>query len=168
MDLYSGTKIIKAQPMSLGNYNIFKGWTIPENEDAASKGYLVGYSNADGEFNGPLMDGCHHISWSPKDVFDMSYKPSGEMTFGMAIEAAKNGNKVARTGWNGKRMYAVIMPGYPKGVKVDKQIAKIHNVFVGAVMTFRPYWVLKTAQDDISTWAPSGSDSLAEDWCIVS
>jgi hypothetical protein len=25
----------------------------------------------------------------------------------------------------------------------------------------------KTAQEDVNTWAPSGSDSLAEDWAIL-
>jgi hypothetical protein len=25
----------------------------------------------------------------------------------------------------------------------------------------------KTAQEDVATWAPSGSDSLAEDWSIL-
>jgi hypothetical protein len=32
---------------------------------------------------------------------------------------------------------------------------------------YREHWLLKTAQGDIATWSPSGSDSLANDWCVV-
>lgn len=91
----------------------------------------------------------------------------GRGSFGDAIRAAKAGLKVARSGWNGAGMYAVIMPGYPDGIPCNEATAKTHNVEVGTVLKFRPYWQLKTAQNDIAMWAPSGSDSLADDWCIV-
>lgn len=90
------------------------------------------------------------------------------MNFGQAIEAAKDGKKVARTGWNGQGMYAVIMPGYPDGISVNDLTSKAHDVPRGTVMKFRPYWALFTAQKDVASWAPSGTDSLAEDWEIVS
>jgi hypothetical protein len=89
------------------------------------------------------------------------------MNFGEAIEAAKAGKKVSRSGWNGTNMYAVIMPGYPDGIPCNAATAKTHGVAEGTVLKFRPYWQLKTAQDDIAMWSPSGSDSLAEDWGIV-
>lgn len=73
MKLYTGTKTIKAIPMTLGAYNKFRGWELPEDEKPGKKGYLVGYSDAKGNFDGKLKDGCHHISWSPKDVFDAAY-----------------------------------------------------------------------------------------------
>lgn len=91
----------------------------------------------------------------------------GRGSFGEAIRAAKAGLKVARSGWNGAGMYAVIMPGYPDGIPCNEATAKTHNVDVGTVLKFRPYWQLKTAQNDIAMWAPSGSDSLADDWCII-
>lgn len=89
------------------------------------------------------------------------------MNFGEATQAAKEGKKVCRSGWNGSGMYAVIMPGYPDGIPVNAATAKAHNVPEGTVMIFRPYWQLFTAQKDIAMWSPSGSDSLAEDWQIV-
>jgi hypothetical protein len=91
----------------------------------------------------------------------------GRGSFGDAIRAAKDGKKVARAGWNGAGMYAAIMPGYPDGVPCNEATAKTHNVDVGTILKFRPYWQLKTAQNDIAMWAPSGSDSLADDWVIV-
>ncbi|WP_220271858.1 Thoeris anti-defense Tad2 family protein [Moraxella bovis] len=34
-------------------------------------------------------------------------------------------------------------------------------------MPYRAYLALKTAQNDVATWTPSVSDTLAEDWVIV-
>lgn len=90
-----------------------------------------------------------------------------DFDFGSAISHAKQGKKVARSGWNGQNMYAVIMPGYPEGIGVNEATAKAHGVPAGHIMKFRPYWALFTAQKDVASWAPSGSDTLAEDWCIV-
>lgn len=86
------------------------------------------------------------------------------MTFGQAIEAAKAGKKVARSGWNGQGMFAYIVPAasYP----AQTAVAKAH-FGENALVPYRAYWALKTAQGDVATWSPSGSDSLAEDWNVV-
>ena len=60
MKYYIDVKAIEAEPMNLGEYNKFRGWTIPENEDPSREGYLVKYP-ADG-----------HITWSPKEIFEKS------------------------------------------------------------------------------------------------
>lgn len=88
----------------------------------------------------------------------------GKGTFGDAIEAAKKGHKVSRKGWNGVGMFAYIVPAnsYP----AQTGVAKSH-FGENAMVPYRAYWALKTAQEDVATWAPSGSDSLAEDWCII-
>lgn len=90
--------------------------------------------------------------------------PNISFDFGHAIAAAKAGKKVARKGWNGKGMFAYIVPGgrFP----VMAEAAKDH-FGKGAYVRYRPYWALKTADEDVATWAPSGSDSLAEDWIIL-
>ena len=35
---YTGTKTLKAKTMTLGEYNQYRGWQIPENEDAYEQG----------------------------------------------------------------------------------------------------------------------------------
>lgn len=57
MDTYIGVKLVEAEQMTLGAYNEFKGWAIPENEDPNREGYLVKYSE-------------DYISWCPKEVFE--------------------------------------------------------------------------------------------------
>ena len=60
MNEYIGTKIVKAEPMNLGDYNNYRGWTIPEDEDPKREGYLVKYPD-------------DYISWSPKEIFEEAY-----------------------------------------------------------------------------------------------
>lgn len=151
---YIGTKIIDAKPMNLGDYNNHRGWTMPEGEDPDKWGYLVVYPDG-------------YQSWSPREAFEEAYRQTTAMNFGLAVEAMKKGHKVARLGWNGKNMYAVLMPGYPDGIEANEVTQKQHNVPAGTTLKFRPYMQLKTAQDDIAMWSPSGSDCLADDWEIV-
>lgn len=71
MKKYIGTKVLKAVPMNRGDYNILRGWNIPENEDPKEDGYLVEYQDG-GKPNHPDYEG--YISWSPKDVFEKAYQ----------------------------------------------------------------------------------------------
>jgi hypothetical protein len=84
------------------------------------------------------------------------------LNFGQAIEFAKQGKKVARKGWNGSGMFAYIVPAnsYPAQTETARKE-------FGEMVPYRTYWALKTAQNDVATWSPSSSDSLAEDWMIV-
>ncbi len=161
-ELYIGTKVIFALPMTRQAYNDYRGWKLPDDEQhlAHEDGYLVEYADG-GESNHPAHDG--YISWSPKSVFTNAYRASGEMNFGMATEAAKRGFRVARRGWNGADMFAYIVPAniYPA------QTDMIKGVFSDDMVPYREYWALKTAQNDVAVWSPSGSDTLADDWVIV-
>jgi hypothetical protein len=158
---YIGTKRLRAQPMSRGEYNSYRGWTPPEGEEQSVAGYLVEYLDG-GAANDPRHEG--YISWSPGDVFERSYRPIVGMTFGDALEAMKVGQRVARAGWNGKGMFVYLVPAaaYP----VQTGAAKAH--FGEDVMVpYRAYLALKTVDEDVATWAPSCSDVLAEDWELV-
>lgn len=97
MERYIGTKIIDAQPMTRGEYNRYRGWSIPADENPADSGYLVKYSDG-------------YESWSPEKQFNDAYRRCDNMTFGLAIEAMKKGLKVARKGWNGNKRPPCISP----------------------------------------------------------
>ena len=72
MKTYIGTKVIHALPMTRQAYNDYRGWELPTNEDGADEGYLVEYVDG-GRANDSRHSG--YISWSPKDVFERSYRP---------------------------------------------------------------------------------------------
>ena len=86
------------------------------------------------------------------------------MNFGKALELLKSGMKVARIGWNGIGMFAYLVPA--ASYLAQTRVAKEH-FGDGAMVPYRAYLALKTAQGDIATWAPSCSDVLAEDWVVV-
>lgn len=70
MTAFVGTKSVLATTMTRGEYNEYRGWKIPENEDPSEQGYLVEYQDG-----GKPCDERHagYISWSPRDVFEKSY-----------------------------------------------------------------------------------------------
>jgi len=72
MKQYLGIKHVQGKPMTLGEYNLYRGWPIPDNEDPERAGYLVEYPPREGEArNHPDHEG--YISWSPKEAFDDSH-----------------------------------------------------------------------------------------------
>lgn len=154
MKQYIGTKIIKAEAMTRGEYNIKRGWKIPADENPAEEGYIVEYSDG-------------YISWSPKKQFEEAYRLCDNMTFGLAIEALKKGLKVARKGWNGKGMFVVYQKAYPKGIPCNKQTAEAWGLKEGDLFVCNPYLQIKNVDGSHSMWVPSIGDVLAEDWYIV-
>lgn len=95
MKNYVGTKFIEAKEMTRGEYNDYRGWKIPENENPADEGYLAKYSDG-------------HENWLPKKHFEETFKMCDGMTFGIAVELLKQGFKVARKKWvEGKCLFLV-------------------------------------------------------------
>jgi len=106
MQEYIGTKLVNGIPMTRLEYNNFRKWALPEDENGADEGYLVEYLDG-GEPNTTQYEG--YVSWSPKVQFENAYRVTNGMPFGLAIEAMKKGMKVARAGWNGKVRKLVTM-----------------------------------------------------------
>lgn len=71
MELYVGTKVLFAKQMNKQEYCNYRNWNIPENEDPNEEGYLVEYTDG-GKSNHDDHKG--YISWSPKEVFEKSYR----------------------------------------------------------------------------------------------
>lgn len=68
---YKCHKEVLARPMTRGEYNEYRGWTIPEDEDPSDQGYLVEYP--DSPTTGMPEGHTNYISWSPKEQFDNGY-----------------------------------------------------------------------------------------------
>lgn len=157
MKQYIGTKMIQAEPafrVSTGDFNNVihpKIYAVPEDRTGQTweDGYKVVYPDG-------------YVSWSPKDVFEAAYRPTDGMNFGLALEAAKNGERVARSGWNGKNMY-VFLAHEPDFV-TDADISAFDQLEVEVADML----VMKTARDTFQPgWLASQADMLAEDWYIV-
>lgn len=132
MKEYIGTKVVQAEP------------AIKDGRD----GYKVVY--ADG-----------YESWSPKDTFEEAYRPTSGMSFGLAIEAAKKGLKIARKGWNGKSQHvelaSCVSYKSPDGSVVNAE----HEAIGNKALAF-----CGTSGVQMG-WLASQADMLADDWEVV-
>ena len=151
---YIGVKVVAAEPMSRGEYNAYRGWKIPSDENPEDEGYHIRYPDG-------------YESWCPKKQFNEAYRKCDNMTFGIAIEAMKKGNKVARRGWNGKGMFVVYQKAYPNGIPCNKQTAEAWGLNEGDLFICNPYFQIKNVDGSHSMWVPCINDCLAEDWIIV-
>lgn len=167
MTIFIGTKMIRAEPMNRAQYNEFRGWILPADEDGEDEGYLVEYLDG-GKANVATHAG--YVSWSPKEAFDKAYRPTTGLTFGTALEALKIGQRVARMGWNGKGMWVAMGAAHP-GLEAGNfwnEHARAHAEAAGGTCPVQSYILMKTAQGDIQMgWSPTISDALAEDWLVV-
>jgi len=87
-----GVKKIIATPMTLAEYTSYRGWNQISG-DEPQEGYLLEYPDG-GPSNHPKHK--NYISWSPKDVFDASYKPVDAMDFPQAVFVMECGYVVSR------------------------------------------------------------------------
>ena len=147
MKQYIGTKMIHARPMKRGAYNEYRGWSVPADENPADDGYLIRYPDG-------------YESWSPKKVFEEAYRPTDGMSFGLAIEAAKMGEKIARAGWNGKNQYVELATKICYTLN-DKIVVCNHDAIGNKALAF-----VGTSGVQMG-WLASQADMLAEDWVIV-
>ncbi len=84
MQKFIGTKELLAKPMTKSEYCEYRKWDLPKDEDPNEPGYLVEYLDG-GAPNHENHKG--YISWSPKDVFERSYRPSATAYERVVIEA---------------------------------------------------------------------------------
>ena len=163
-----GTKIVKICAMNRLDYNVYRGWELPSNENGKDAGYLVEYLDG-GKPNDERHEG--YISWSPKEQADNAYRKTDGMSFGLAIEATKKGYKVARSGWNGRGMWVIYNPG-SKGethAMFEGSVYKKHGVNECEIL---PHFDMYTVNSSgrramLPGWLASQSDMDADDWCIV-
>lgn len=153
---YLGTKLVQAWPALRvttrgGSYEFAEvGDVVDPSAVKVEEGYRVQYDDG-------------YRSWSPRDVFERSYRVTTGLNFGLAIEAAKRGEKIARSGWNGKGMFLFLadVEGFHTAADLEC-ISHLNGDLI------QPCMVMKTADDKFCVgWLASQTDMLAEDWMIV-
>lgn len=115
-----------------------------------------------------------YTSWLPKDAFEkgcseLETEFSETFSFGTAIEALKQGLKVARKGWNGKNMYLSLQEGslIPKE-RARSGAAKCLAEEGVEEIKILPHIDMRSAQGEcVVGWVASQTDMLAEDWMIA-
>lgn len=59
MKIYVGTTIIKAKPMNRLDYNNFRGWVVPSDENGDDEGYVI--------------ENKGYVTWLPNEQFNNTY-----------------------------------------------------------------------------------------------
>lgn len=95
MKTYTGTKTIKAIPMTRKEYVDYRGWSFPVDEDPYEMVYLVEYE-ADENSAPNHADHDGYISMSPKHVFDKAYRESGTFKDRLIIERDDLAEKIRK------------------------------------------------------------------------
>jgi hypothetical protein len=155
MKEFIGTKIINAKPMSLSEYNTFRGWELPKSEDGTDSGFLVEYIDG-GDANTTKYK--NYVSWSPSKVFENSYKSSGKLSFGDALVYLKRGHKVARKGWNGKGIFIELQ----NPTETSKMTSPYIFIDTTGLQTDN-----NLAPKSLVPWLASQTDMLSEDWVVI-
>lgn len=86
------------------------------------------------------------------------------MNIGQAVEAMKQGQRVAREGWNGKNMYLFLVPGSVFKVNREPLLSMLGE---GTEVQYHAHVDMKTAQGYVIPWLCSQADLLSNDWQIV-
>lgn len=104
------------------------------------------------------------------------------LTFGQAIEAVKEGNLIARKGWNGKDMFVFQRPedhlevemivhkvkSLPQSIKDYYAQQNEKGLDGSAKIKFTSYLCMKAADGSIvNGWLASQTDMLSNDWCVI-
>lgn len=77
------------------------------------------------------------------------------MDFGAALQALNSGERVQRTGWNGKGMYLYKVREWQEQFDIDEPEQYLFKA---------PFIAMKTADNMIVPWLASQTDILATDW----
>ncbi|MDB4261307.1 DUF2829 domain-containing protein [bacterium] len=104
-----------------------------------------------------------------KSYIEKEYQETDGLPFGLAIEAAKLGKKIARAGWNGKNMFVYLV----NGCTLEKQLLRgeaaeaLRDVLKPDVK-IHSHLDMKAPDGSITVgWNASQRDMLADDWFIV-
>lgn len=161
--MYIGTKVIKAEPMTMKEAQKVLGRKIATLKPVTveENGYLVEYKGG-------------YKSWSPKDVFEEAYHDVGSLNFGGAIVLLKAGLAVRRRGWNGKGMFIVKqVPSHitgdiiPKMQSLPQSVKDILMNRKNPHIDYTNQMLIINPDGRADSWVPSSSDVFAEDWEVV-
>lgn len=84
------------------------------------------------------------------------------LSFGDAMREMKCGNKVARSGWNGKGMFLFLIAG--DSWYFDTDVDGVEDC--DGVKTL-PFVCMKTADNKLVPWLASQTDVIANDWMVI-
>jgi hypothetical protein len=147
MKTYVGVKIVQAEPAQRDGVD----------------GYRVIYPSESSQEQG-------YESWCPKEVFEAHNRPTRDLPFSFALEAARQGKKITREKWFCRGQFVYFQQGYI--MKRDNACNK--PLFQWMVkkgieeIEIVGHFDIKTPDGNIQYgWVPLQEDIIADDWSIL-
>lgn len=145
-------------------YITLKGGLVIEGQyrhvDPANFNEEIGQDCAyDNAFDELLKLAGYYRKTSPSQA---SQEEQTEFSFGRAVELLKQGQQVARKGWNGKGMFLLLIAG----ASVTEPINSRYGNTQGGGLLVLDAIYMKTADNKLVPWLASQTDVLSEDWVI--
>lgn len=138
MQTYIGVKIVQAEPAE---------------SKEGKEGFRVIYEEG-------------YESWCPKEVFLKHNRPTDDLPFSFALEAAKQGKKISRRGWNGKGQYVFLLPDFVFTRDDFREIPALQGE--ARDITFWGSFCIMTSFGKVQVgWLATQSDMQADDWFIA-
>jgi hypothetical protein len=90
------------------------------------------------------------------------------MDFSDALKFCKQGSKISRSAWGGKRKgtFVVFCTGYPDGIPANKNASESLGVPEGELIFPKPYFMICNAERHQLPWTPTQQDLVIEDWWV--
>lgn len=169
MEKFIGSKIVQAEPACRLTFQKLGGpemvVTVEEekveaNIEAAEESGLGLVRKQEGYKVVYEPDG--YESWSPKEVFEAAYRRTDGLSFGLALEAAKKGMRIARAGWNGKGQYVELGVNFQYEVPYSGVQKHVQHLDMGSQAL-----VFCGTRGRQVGWLASQADMLADDWEVL-
>jgi Protein of unknown function (DUF2829) len=92
------------------------------------------------------------------------------MDFGNALASLREGQRVARSGWNGRGQWLFLIGGMSAEVNGKMALAVAAPHLIGDTVTYAPWIAITTfkgGEPTVTPWLASQADLLADDWYVV-
>lgn len=92
------------------------------------------------------------------------------MNFGQAIEALKTGQRVCRSGWNGKGMWLILIAGTPQAkLREGTPYRAATGLEECEILPHIDMWTTNAdgRRAMLPGWLASQTDMLADDWQVI-
>lgn len=166
MKQYICTKVIYAVPVKMVNGCPWpEGLPLPEVEQRCEQEDCCCHDNLELDIRDGYMFTTSRDDRYPQymnaEEFEQMCRSTDRLSFGDALEAAKQGKKIARHGWNGKSQYVELATSISY-VNADNGIVNVLHSNIGS----KALAFVGTSGVQLG-WLASQADMLADDWYIV-
>lgn len=151
MDMYIGSRVVKAKRMTRLEYNQLRKWDLPEDEDGSDEGFLIEHGQDIGK------QVVTHVGWLPEDLFRAEFRSTCcGLPFSDALKLIMQGHPVSRAAWGPATKMTFIFLASAEAIKA--------NLDQPEEVPLLAKW--NGEGDTELGWIPKSEDIFTRDWVV--